>query len=54
MMTVLTQPQQYEPQSGDAWVRYVAWPGLTHLKKIVSLDGVLCPAVVEELIDEDW
>jgi hypothetical protein len=30
------------------------WPGLTQLREVVSLDGILGPAVYQDLSDEDW
>lgn len=54
MTALFTAVSRFDPNCGDAWTKYVAWSGLTHLKEVVSLDGILCPAVIKELIDEDW
>lgn len=54
MNALFTAVNRFDPNCGDAWTKYVAWSGLTHLKEVVSLDGILCPAVIKELIDEDW
>ncbi len=54
MTALYTAVRRFDPACGDAWTKYVTWSGLTHLKEVVSLDGILCPAVIKELIDEDW
>jgi hypothetical protein len=54
MNALFTPVSRFDPKCGDAWTKYVAWSGLTHLKEVVSLDGIVCPAVIKELIDEDW
>ncbi len=54
MAVYFTAVRRFDPASGDLWSKYIAWSGLTHLKEVVSLDEILCPAVVQELIDEDW
>ena len=46
--------RRFDPASGDAWTRYIAWSGLSQLREIVSLDEMLCPLVPEELTREDW
>ena len=44
----------FDPSSGEAWDRYVAWSGLSQLAEVVSLDTMLCPTVPEQLTAEDW
>lgn len=46
--------QRFDPSSGQAWRDYVTWSSLSQLTDLVSLDIVLCPAVVEPLTPEDW
>ena len=46
--------RRFGPDAGDRWTRYVAWSRLTQLRELVSLDAMLCPAVPEELVAEDW
>jgi hypothetical protein len=36
------------------WPTFIAQSRLTHLREVVSLDGILCPNVFQELIAEDW
>jgi hypothetical protein len=37
-----------------AWEGYVASSGLTQLDEVVSLDHLLCPAILPEIKDEYW
>jgi hypothetical protein len=46
--------EPFTPRSGDAWTKYIEWSGLTQLKEVVSLDGLLCPRVLREVKDEYW
>ncbi|MBL8211433.1 MAG: hypothetical protein JNK87_12005 [Bryobacterales bacterium] len=46
--------ERFGPWDGDTWDSYVAWSGLTQLEELVSLDGLLCPTVLEEIKDEYW
>jgi hypothetical protein len=45
---------KFGPASGDSWTSYIEWSGLTHISEIVSTGEILCPTVIEQLIDEDW
>jgi hypothetical protein len=46
--------ERFGPSNGEAWDKYVAWSGLTHLTEVVSLDPMLCPRLFDELRDDDW
>jgi hypothetical protein len=46
--------RRFGPGAGERWRQYVAWSRLTQLREVVSLDGMLCPAMPEELAPEDW
>jgi hypothetical protein len=46
--------ERFDARRGDDWNKYIAWSGLTHVSEIVSLDSILCPRVIEKIIDEDW
>jgi hypothetical protein len=46
--------ERFDAERGEEWGRYVAWSGLTQVQELVSLDTMLCPSVVGELIDTDW
>jgi len=37
-----------------AWAAYIEWTGLTQLEEVVSLDGILCPALLREMKPEYW
>jgi hypothetical protein len=49
-----TAVEQFNPTSSGSWNKYIEWSGLTHLKELISLDGVLCPNFIKELSIEDW
>jgi hypothetical protein len=46
--------ERFGPFSGDSWTNYVNWSGLIHLTELVSTDNLLCPSVINELVDSDW
>jgi len=54
MRIVYTASERFSPENGEAWDRYVAGSGLKHLKEVVSLDAMLCPSALTEIIDADW
>ena len=51
---VYVAKRRFGPPAGEAWRRYLAWSGLSHLRELVTLDTILCPTVPEELVPEDW
>ncbi len=46
--------QRFASCNKGAWAKYIAWSGLGHLDEVVSLDPMLCPTVLPEIIDEYW
>jgi len=46
--------QRFDPADGESWSKYIAWSGLSQLKEVVSLDGMLCPTLLPEIRDEYW
>jgi hypothetical protein len=46
--------ERFDPGRGDDWQKYVSWSGLTQLHEVVSLDAILCPKVIDEILPEDW
>ena len=54
MEAVFVAKRRFDPSAGDTWRRFVDWSGLGQLREVVSLDGMLCPTVPEELIAADW
>ena len=54
MQVVYSAVKRFDPACGDNWTKFIAWSGLTQLRELVSLDGILCPTVFQELTAEDW
>lgn len=54
MTPIFAACQRFDSQRGDAWTRYVEWSGYAHLSEVVSIDTILCPSLIDALIDEDW
>ena len=46
--------ERFDPGRGDDWQKYISWSGLTQLHEVVSLDSILCPKVIDEILPEDW
>lgn len=46
--------KRFGPHQDEEWKKYLAWSGLSHLTRVISLDGILCPPLVNELTAEDW
>jgi hypothetical protein len=46
--------ERFDPTSGDRWEKYISWSQLTQLREVISLDGILCPTIFQELSAEDW
>jgi len=38
----------------EGWATYIAWCGLTQLDEVVSLDPMLCPSLLPEIMAEYW
>src|SRR3954470_17786939 len=54
MPVIYTAVERFGPASGERWRKFIEWSGLTQLREVISLDGMLCPSVFGELTDEDW
>jgi len=54
MTVVYSAVSRFAPDRTGDWQAYIRWSGLAHLKELVSLDGILCPTVVQTLEDADW
>ena len=54
MEILFVAKRPFDPSVGESWHRYLAWSGLSQLSEVVSLDGMLCPTVPEELTAADW
>jgi hypothetical protein len=46
--------ERFDPGRGADWNEYISWSGLTQLCEVVSLDSILCPKVIDEILPEDW
>jgi hypothetical protein len=46
--------ERFGPDNGDAWNNYIGWSGLTQLREVVSLDGMLCPTLLPDIRDDYW
>ena len=56
MPTIYSAVKCFDPACGDNWTKFIEWCGLTQLREVISLDGILCPSiiVIDDLSDEDW
>jgi len=54
MPVVHSAVKRFDPSVGEGWSKYIAWSGLTQLREVVSLDGILCPTIFQQLTAEDW
>lgn len=56
MPIIYSAVERFDPASGETWTKFIEWCGLTQLREVVSLDGILCPSVIviDELTVEDW
>ena len=54
MPVIYTAVQRFDPASGEPWQKFIEWSGLTQLQEVISLDGILCPTIFQELVAEDW
>ncbi|MHB8974945.1 MAG: hypothetical protein ACYC3X_31620 [Pirellulaceae bacterium] len=42
------------PDTKEGWEGYLAFSGFTHITELVTLDSMMCPAIITDLVDEDW
>jgi hypothetical protein len=45
---------RFDSSCGESWTRYIEWSGFRHISELVSTDTMLCPSVIDELIEADW
>ena len=43
MPVVYSAVKRFDPGCGVAWRKFIDWSGLTQLREVVSLDGILRP-----------
>jgi hypothetical protein len=53
-MYYYTAIERFDPSNGERWTGYTRWLGRTDLKRIVTLDNLLCPPVVHAQSGDDW
>jgi len=46
--------ERFDRDDGDRWVDYLRWLGRSDLRRIVTLDGMLCPPVVTIEDEDAW
>lgn len=51
---LFTARQRFTSSHTQDWHSYVQFSGFTHITEVVTLDSILCPDLIEALIDEDW
>ena len=51
---LFTATERFDPSDGERWDNYVRWANIPKLVEVVSLDGILCPRIRPEIVDEDW
>ncbi len=54
MPVVFSAVKRFDPTCSEAWPKFIAWSGMTQLREVVSLDGILCPTIFQDLTAEDW
>jgi hypothetical protein len=45
--------KKFGPYDGKAWTTYTEWTKLSHLTELISLDGILCPSVIDFDYEKD-
>lgn len=45
--------EPFDANHGEPWLNYLQWLGRTNLTQVVTLDGMLCPAVTLPTTDTD-
>ncbi len=51
---IYTLRERFTPTSSDGWCSYLSFSGFAHINELVTLDSMMCPNLVTELLDEDW
>lgn len=49
-----TLRERFTPESVERWNSYVAFSGFEHIAELVTLDSMMCPDVITDLLDADW
>ena len=51
---LFTARQRFAPCQTNNWHSYIQFSGFTHVTEVITLDSILCPDLIDTLIDEDW
>ncbi|NEQ49013.1 MAG: hypothetical protein F6K11_02610 [Leptolyngbya sp. SIO3F4] len=51
---LFTARQRFTPHQNKGWDDYIRFSGFTHITEVVTLDNILCPDLIDSLIEEDW
>ncbi|MFG6106794.1 hypothetical protein U2F10_31440 [Leptothoe sp. EHU-05/26/07-4] len=51
---MFTARQRFIPPQTQDWHSYIKFSGFTHITEVVTLDYILCPDLIDDLMDEDW
>ena len=54
MKPLFIATERFGASEGERWKSYYEWAQIPNLVEVVSLDSILCPCLVTELVDEDW
>lgn len=54
MLPLFIATERFDSSDGAKWNNYVDWAKIPNLCEVVSLDGMLCSHLPEEMCDEDW
>ncbi len=49
-----TAIEKFDRDTGERWADYAHWIGRSDLRRIITLDSLLCPLVVHAESAEDW
>lgn len=49
-----TLRERFTPETANGWAEYLEFSGFKHIAELVTLDSLMCPSVMTELVDEDW
>ncbi len=46
--------ERLDASSGEGWLKYLTWSGLTHLSEVIGLDCALSPSAIRDFDDADY
>lgn len=46
--------ERFDPSDREKWQKYFEWAKIPALTEVVSLDCLLCPNLIGEILPEDW